>query len=134
MDIITATSDNNLFLLKHLTRLFLTNFAIRRKDWAEVGIVDDSDADFVEVQKDVAHHPFAEDRIVGVLWVLVYVSSHPLREGESVPSRSIEEELFNPCDHFDCRLALQRTRLNSVFDFMEYSSKCPLSEENFGDC
>lgn len=80
MDIIAATSNNNLFSLKYLTQFLLINHPIGRKDRAEVGIIYNSNTDFMKVQKEVTHHPFAEDRIVGILGMFIDVTAHPLRK------------------------------------------------------
>ena len=111
---------------------YYTFLTVLRKDGTEVGVIDGSDADFVEVQKEVAHHSFAEHRIVAVFRVIINVAPHPLCQRQSVPRRSVEEELLHASDHFAHRLARKGANLNSDFDLAEYAREGTLPEEDFG--
>ena len=111
---------------------YYTFLSVLRKDGAEVGVIDGSDADFVEVQKKVAHHPSAEHRIVAVFRVIVDVAPHPLSQRQSVPCRSVEEELLHTSDHFAHGLARKGANLNSAFDLAEDARERTLPEEDFG--
>lgn len=86
----------------------------------------------MEVQKEVAHHPSAEDRIVAVFGVLVDIPPHPLRQCQSVTRCSVEEELFHARNHFAHGLARKSAHLNSAFDLAEEPREGSLSEEDFG--
>ena len=86
----------------------------------------------MEVQKEVTHHPSAEDRIVAVFGVIINVAPHPLRQRQSVPRRSVEEELLHARNHFAHRLARKGANLNSAFDLAEYARERTLPEEDFG--
>jgi len=105
--------------------------SVLRKDGTKVRIIDGSDADFMEVQKEVAHHPSAEDRIMSVFGVIVDVAPHPLRQCQSFSCRSIEEELLHARNHFAHRLARKGANLNSAFDLAEDAREGTLPEEDF---
>ncbi len=60
--------------------------------------------------------------------MIVDVAPHPLRQRQSVPRRSVEEELFHASDHFAHRLARKGANLNSAFDFAEDARKGTLPE------
>ena len=111
---------------------YYTFLTILRKDGTEVGVIDGSDADFVEVQKEVTHHPSAEHRIVAVFRVIINVAPHPLRKRQSVSCRSVEEELLHTSDHFAHGLARKGANLNSAFDLAEDTREGTLPEEDFG--
>ncbi len=111
---------------------YYTFLSVLRKDGTEVRVIDGSDADFVEVQKEVTHHPSAEHRIVAVFRVIVDVTPHPLRKRQSVSCRSIEEELLHASDHFTHGLACKGANLNSAFDLTEDAREGTLPEEDFG--
>ena len=86
----------------------------------------------MEVQKEVAHHPSAEHRIVAVFGVIVDVAPHPLRQRQSVSRRSVEEELLHTSDYFAHGLAGKGANLNSAFDLSEDAREGTLPEEDFG--
>ncbi len=110
---------------------YYTFLTVLRKDGTEVGVIDGSDADFVEVQKEVAHHPSAEDRIVAVFGVIIYVAPHPLCQRQSISRCNFEEELLHTRDHFARGLARKGANLNSAFDFAEDACERTLPEEDF---